>query len=380
MFGIKRVIIAENERALVLRNRSVEKILEPGIYWLWGNTQVQVYDLSQAEFAYPKIDSLLEQHPKLIQQYFERVNISDFQLGLVYKNERLADVLPPGDQALYWKGPIKVRVEVLDIKDEYEIPRQIAALISKSSNVGLQQINRNHVLTCEVPDEYIGLLIEDGKLMKTLQPGAYAFWKFNRSLKIEQADLRIQSMEVTGQEILSKDKVSLRINLAAQYRINDPVLARNKVKNVVEHLYRALQFALRQSVGTRTLDALLGNKGELDRTIFEVVSVGNTDFGLEITHVGVKDIILPGDMKDILNQVVAAEKSAQANVIKRREETAAARSLLNTAKLMDDNPTLMRLKELEALEKITEKVDRLTVFGGMEGILQDTVKINLRGE
>ncbi len=93
----------------------------------------------------------------------------------------------------------------------------------------------------------------------------------------------------------------------------------------------------------------------------------------EVRSVGVKDVILPGAMKDILNKVIEAEKVAQANVVKRREETAATRSLLNTARLMDDNPTLLRLKELEILEKVTEKVDRLTVFGGLDGILNDTV-------
>ena len=93
--------------------------------------------------------------------------------------------------------------------------------------------------------------------------------------------------------------------------------------------------------------------------------------------VGVKDVILPGEMKTILNQVVEAEKRAQANLIQRREETAAMRSLLNTARLMDDNPTLLRLKELETLEKVTEKVDKLTVFGGLEGVLKDTVRIRV---
>ncbi len=85
-------------------------------------------------------------------------------------------------------------------------------------------------------------------------------------------------------------------------------------------------------------------------------------------------------MKEILNQVVEAEKAAQANVIKRREETAATRALLNTARLMDDNPVLMRLKELEVLEKVTEKIDKMTVFGGLDGVLQDVVKINVKGD
>jgi regulator of protease activity HflC (stomatin/prohibitin superfamily) len=89
----------------------------------------------------------------------------------------------------------------------------------------------------------------------------------------------------------------------------------------------------------------------------------------------VKDVILPGEMKTILNQVVEAEKRAQANLIQRREETAATRSLLNTARLMEENRTLLRLKELETLEKVTEKIDKLTVYGGLEGVLKDVVRI-----
>jgi len=94
-----------------------------------------------------------------------------------------------------------------------------------------------------------------------------------------------------------------------------------------------------------------------------------------VRSVGVKDVILPGEMKAILNQVVEAEKVAQANLIRRREETAATRSLLNTARLMDENRTLLRLKELETLEKVAEKIDKLTVFGGLEGVMKDLIRI-----
>jgi regulator of protease activity HflC (stomatin/prohibitin superfamily) len=97
--------------------------------------------------------------------------------------------------------------------------------------------------------------------------------------------------------------------------------------------------------------------------------------GLAVSSVGVKDVILPDEMKTILNQVVEAEKRAQANLIQRREETAATRSLLNTARLMEENRTLLRLKELETLEKVTEKIDKLTVYGGLEGVLKDVVRI-----
>jgi regulator of protease activity HflC (stomatin/prohibitin superfamily) len=84
-------------------------------------------------------------------------------------------------------------------------------------------------------------------------------------------------------------------------------------------------------------------------------------------------------MKEILNSVVQAEKAAQANVIRRREESNAMRSALNTAKLIEDSPTLMRLKELEVLEKVTEKINKLTVFGGLDGVLNQLVNFKVNG-
>ena len=90
---------------------------------------------------------------------------------------------------------------------------------------------------------------------------------------------------------------------------------------------------------------------------------------------GEPDIILPGEMRDILNRVVAAQKEAEANVIRRREETNATRSLLNTAKVMAENPVMLRLKELEALESIASKVDRLTINNGTAGLLNDVARL-----
>jgi regulator of protease activity HflC (stomatin/prohibitin superfamily) len=237
-----------------------------------------------------------------------------------------------------------------------------------------------HVHVAEVADRHVGLLLVDGRLVRTLDPGLYAYWTFNRTVQVEQIDQRLQPMEVQGQEILTRDKVTIRVNLTASYRVSDPVKARSSLDRFTEYLYRELQFGLRQAVGTRTLDALLENKGQLDQSILDHVRENASAHGIEVTKTGVKDLILPGDMRELLNQVVEAEKAAQANVIKRREETAATRSLLNTAKLMDENPTLMRLKELEALEKVADKVDRLTVFGGLDGVLNDTVRIGIKAD
>ncbi len=224
----------------------------------------------------------------------------------------------------------------------------------------------------EVPDTSVGLLIVDGELREVLKPGFSAYWKYRATLRVELVDLRLQTMEVAGQEILTRDKVSLRVNLTALWQVTDAVKARATVSNFVEYVYKELQFALREAVGTRTLDELLADKGAIDREVAASTAKLESS-GLAVRSVGVKDVILPGEMKTILNQVVEAEKVAQANLIRRREETAATRSLLNTARLMEENPTLMRLKELETLEKVAEKVDKITVYNGLEGVLKDMV-------
>jgi regulator of protease activity HflC (stomatin/prohibitin superfamily) len=310
-----------------------------------------------------------------MENHFHIVELTDSEVGLVYKNGKLASVLAPGKRQLYWKGPIEVKVEKIDLSVDLEVPERVAKLLARAKAPLAAQASEA-VIAVEVPDTSGALLIVDGQLAKVLEPGLHVFWKFQRSVKVDIMDRRVQALEVSGQDILTRDKVSLRVNLTALWQLLDIVTARAGLQNFVEFVYKELQFALREAIGGRTLDELLGAKGDLDREIQASALSRIEKHGIQLVSVGVKDIILPGDMKEILNKVVEAEKVAQANLIKRREETAATRSLLNTARLMDENPTLMRLKELETLEKVTEKVDKLTVFGGLEGVLKDVVRIH----
>jgi len=368
MLGLKRLAVAQYERALVFRERSLDRVLTPGVYWLWDPLKrlaVSVYDVNIPELALPRADVLVAESRALLEPVVEIVELTDRQVGLVYKNERLSGVLAPGTRQLYWRGPVKVRVEVRDIGTEFALDADTARVLKR---VGWSDM----INTVEVPDTSVGLLIAEGELREVLKPGLSAYWKYQRNLRAELVDLRLQTMEVAGQEILTRDKVSLRVNLTALWQVTDAVKARATVSNFVDYVYKELQFALREAVGTRTLDELLTDKGAIDREV--AASAGRLEAsGLAVRSVGVKDIILPGEMKTILNQVVEAEKVAQANLIRRREETAATRSLLNTARLMEENPTLLRLKELETLEKVTEKVGSLTVYDGLEGVLKNMV-------
>ena len=143
--------------------------------------------------------------------------------------------------------------------------------------------------------------------------------------------------------------------------------------------------AIREAVATRTLDEILAARDTIDREVREFVTARAGNLGVEIGEIGVKDVILPGDVRDLLNKVVEAERTAKANLIRRQEETAATRSLLNTARLMEDNPLLLRLKELEALEKLVEKVGRIDLHagagaGGFDTLLQNLYSLRERAD
>lgn len=376
---ITRLIIAQYERALVWKSKRFAGILEPGVRWIvtpFANIAVDLYDITTPEFEHPRVDLLLKEARADMERYFQIVELTEQEVGVVYKNGKLAGVLPPGKRQLYWKGPVDVTVTKMDIATDPEVPASLAKLMARAKQP-LAGALADAVTTVEVPDTSVALLIVDGAFTKLLGPGLHVFWKYQRVLKAELVDRRVQTMEVAGQDILTRDKVSLRVNLTALWQIEDAVKARGELQNFVEYIYKELQFALREAVGARTLDEMLGAKGDLDREIGNTARASIGQHGIALKSVGIKDVILPGEMKDILNRVVEAEKVAQANLIKRREETAATRSLLNTARLMDENPTLLRLKELETLEKVTEKVDKLTVFGGLEGMLKDVVRIQV---
>lgn len=369
LFEIKTVIVGDADRALLWRNRQFVRVLEAGVYRFWdplNRLSIRSFDLREPEVELPEVDVLLNTHPQMVAETFQVVELADREIGLVYIADKLQSVLGPGSRRVYLRGPVAVRVDRIDISENFAVDPAIARQLAR---------NGSSMAWAEVGKQQIGLLTVDGVLERTLETGTHAFWKFQRSISVEVIDLRWQNVEVTGQEMLTQDKVSLRINLSASWRVVDAIKAVTELKGYADFLYRELQFGLRQAVATRTLDTLLGDKGALEGEIFTHVRDRVAENGLELRSVGVKDIILPGDMKLILNQVVEAEKAAQANVIRRREETAATRSALNTAKLMADNPALMRLKELETLEKVTDKIDKLTVFGGLDGVLNDVVKL-----
>ena len=183
MLGLKRLTVAQYERALVFRERSLERVLTPGVYWLWdpmGRLAVQVFDVTTPELTLPRAEVLIAGSRVLLEPQVEIVELGDREVGLVHKNERLSGVLAPGSRQLYWRGPVKVRVEKRDISQEYTLDARTARVLAGAKAAGLEAA----ISVVEVPDTSVGLLIVDGELRAVLKPGLSAYWKFQRVLRV----------------------------------------------------------------------------------------------------------------------------------------------------------------------------------------------------
>lgn len=350
---IKRINIKAYQVGLVFENRKLVSVLEAGNYWIFGDKSVMIYEM-KSSFVAPIEINILLQNEKLASM-LDVIEVADNEIALYFVNGIFREVLQTGRYA-FWKGYIENTFIKADIS-KVNITEKIPVALLENAKV------KSYVRKFQIANFEKGLLFVNGAFVKELASGAYYFWNNTIAVEVKNVDVRQQQMEISGQELLTKDKAALRINFFVNYQVQDAVKALVNNKDFEKQLYVSMQLALRAFVGAYTLDELLAKK----ETIAEVVLTESknkiADLGLQVFSVGIRDVILPGDMKEIMNQVLVAEKKAQANSIMRREETAATRSLLNTAKLMEENEMLWKLKEMEYVEKIADRIGEITISG-----------------
>lgn len=359
---IKNVTINVGKIGMVFRKGDFAKVLTSGSYWRWVGEQVHLYDMAQPFYAPVSLDVLLQD--EYLVSLLDVVEVKDGELVFVYENGVFKNVLTTGRYA-YWKGPTKFVFQKVDLTT-MEIDRDIQKPV-------LERVEVVRYVRVFVVESYErGVLYIDGQFERMLTTGSYYFWKNTTPVKVDKIDMRSRQMEVSGQEILTGDKAALRVNFMVQYQVNDVAKALIDNKDYEKQLYVLVQLALREFIGTYTLDEILEKKESISEYVLKVLLSKVAALGVHLQDCGVKDVILPGEMKDIMNGVLIAQKKAQANVIMRREETASTRSLLNTAKLMEDNEMLFKLKEMEYVEKIAEKIGKITLSGN--GLIVDQLK------
>ncbi len=357
---MKRVVINTGKIGLVYKNGDYKRMLTAGKHWLGPFESVVVYDMAQAFVPGRNLNLYLQD--EALANALTLVDVADNEIALRFEHSNFKSVLLPGRYA-YWKGLVEHSFIKADLS-KVEITESISGEILQKGVI-LPYIRAYHVASYEK-----GILFINGKFEKVLEKGDYLFWKNTIPINVLKTDMRQLQMEVSGQEILTKDKAALRVNFYTQYKVTDIEKALVDNKDFEKQLYVLMQLALREFIGTLTLDELLEKKEAVAEYVLAAVKENAVNLGVKVSACGIRDIILPGEVKEIMNQVLVAEKKAQANVITRREETASTRSLLNTAKLMEDNPMLFKLKEMEYTEKIAEKINSISLSGGNQVVDQ----------
>jgi hypothetical protein len=349
MFAIvTTTLVAEHERAIRFRGGRAVAFLEPGLHRTWfpgAGDAIEVFDVAGGVTAWQPAHAVVPPEAARV------VEVPFRAIGLVSLDGVPTAALAPG-RWLAWAGGRKVEVEVVSTRERLAtLPEAAWPLLPPGL---LQDV-------VVLPHERVVLYV-DGALDRVLEAGRYGVWVDGRAVAAVKVDLREQELTIAGQESMTADKVTLRVTVLVRYRVVDPVRALSAVGNLRDGLYAAAQLAARAVIGDHTLDALLDARTGLAARLADLVAPRLAGWGVELCALDLKDLVLPGEMKTILNQVIEAEKRAAANVILRREEIAATRSLANTAKLLEQNPMLLRLKELESMERMAEKVERITVF------------------
>ena len=358
-----KIDVSQMQRAFVVRDGKAVKYLTPGRHTVLAPfEQVKVEFVSMASLTAELDESRLALVPA---DDLQVVSLAEHERAVVYRRGRAVLWLGSGVHQVWTversvdrkSGAVTplVRVEVFDTSavQAKVLPVEVAALAKGRDYVEVM-----------APEGTVVTRFVDGRLDAVLPAGRHAGWNTMHTVQLAVIDLRERVLNVSGQEVMTRDRVSLRLNIAATVRVKDAARLATVAKAPDELVYLSMQLVAREAVTARTLDELLAMREELPKVMTPVVRERAEALGLELVELGLKDIVLPGDMRDLLNKVISAQKQAEANVIMRREETAATRSLAQTAKVLQENPLLIRLKELEAWGELAGKVGKLNVVMG----------------
>ncbi len=235
-----------------------------------------------------------------------------------------------------------------------------------------------------IKDTHRGLRYEDGRLASVLEAGRYelpqrGWWGRGPVVEVVLVDVRERELTIKGQEILTSDKVALRVSIITQFQVVDPVAATQRVSSYEDRVYSDVQLAARRSLASMTLEAILTNRNQLSEDILRDVQGAATGYGVEILRADVKDIIFPGNLQDVMNRVLAAQRLAEAQLVEARtkaeKETLEARSRAESQRIAaqaqqettrlgaEADAQAMGIRaaaEVEALERLAEAASAYT--------------------
>ena len=368
---MKKVIVNQNKFGIMVKNGRFNKVVAPGKYRVWGDSYIIECPIED-EISVKEVRVADMKDDESFVSNAECVTVPAGHIAVHMVDGFYQGVVGAGNHA-FWRAAGEHEFIDADVRD-YRLEGKFSEDILRSLGADYNSGVSSYI----VEEKNVGVLFVDGVYQETLNPGRYMFYAPSTGVEgslespVQLVEVPSDTVDVTipYQEVLTSDKAEVRVNLTVYYNIVDYVKYGMSINKAQSALYNACKLALREACCNMTLDQLLESRDAIGELCLKALADKVELLGVEIVDAGVMDMVLPGNIREIMNQVLVAEKKAQANVITRREEVASTRSLLNTAKMMDDNPTLYRLKELECLERICGNVGSINVGGGSEALNQ----------
>ncbi|MDG2220472.1 MAG: slipin family protein [Rubripirellula sp.] len=222
-----------------------------------------------------------------------------------------------------------------------------------------------------IKDTHRGLYYQDGKLTKVLEAGRYQipprkqWFKKLPTVECMLVDIRERELTIKGQEILTADKVAIRVSILVQFRVTDPQAAIHTVDQFEDRLYSDVQLAARRSLASMDLEEILTNRNRLSEDILSDVTGSADGYGVSIRRADVKDLIFPGNLQEIMNRVLAAERQSQAQLVEARtraevEQIESESRAEITRRDSEADAEALRLRDEVEAESLRAKVDAET--------------------
>ena len=289
MLVLKTIKIRSYQMGLYFRDGEFQGLLGEGRHWLFdllGKVRVDIVSMRDAWLVHDKLDMIVK--AGALTDRAVVLDLKDYQRGLVWVEGRFSHVLPPGLYA-YWTALRDIKTDVVDAR-KVRFEHDDLPVILRS------QMSEHALNTCQIEQDHVGVLFKDGEYVEILSPGHYAFWKDAAKVGVVRVDMRETMVDIGGQEIMTADKVTLRLNALVTYRVVDVRQSVSVADDARQTLYREAQLALRAVVGARDLDDFLAAKDAVGREVEEILRERAKALGMKIVSVGVRDVILPGDM------------------------------------------------------------------------------------
>ena len=352
-------VIPEDQRGVLTVDGRARAWLDVGRHHIWTRDRLASVQYLHIDQGYLHADNQPEIARVMPRGAAEPLEVAVGEVALLYREGRSFACLGPGSY-LIWQLRRQINARVYSTRP----------LMTEIPEEDWKWVSSQHLVTRLIHPYERGLLWVDGSFEGVLEAGRYGLHCDGREVECQVVELRERELQIQGQEVMTADKVTLRLNLIVKFSVTDPRATVERQTDLNTAMYSEAQLVARSYVAGVKLDELLEARNAASEAMNEDLRPRAESWGVRVERVDVKDVILPGEMKTLLNQVIEAEKQAAAHVIARREETSATRAQANTAKMMENNPMLKRLKEMDAVREIAQSVGHITIVAGSDELVR----------